>query len=136
MLTKKARNTRRAPRVLLDLLSLGVPLLQGMTGRYNLDEIERNLQRRFPQLLDVYQEYLPRLHLEVIPVPRFKDIKALLNKMSAKDTSVLASVKNSRADYLITGDKKGFPSRVAAPIIVLAPDRFLNDVLPRIIDPR
>lgn len=129
-------STNGAPRVLLDLLSLEVPLLQGMTGRYNLEEIERNLKRRFPQLVAVYHDYLPRLRLEVIPIPPYKDIKPLLNKMSAKDTPVLASAKNGQADYLITGDKKGFPKKIAQPIIVLPPDRFLNNELPGIIDPR
>lgn len=126
-------SSKGAPRVLLDLLSLGVPLIQGMTGRYNLEEIERNLKRRFPELNAIYQEYLPRMRLKVIDIPPYKAVASLMTKMSPKDAPVLASAQLGRVDYLVTGDKKGFPTKVARPIIVIAPDKFLDQVLPRLI---
>jgi len=61
---------RGAPRILLDLLSLGLPFLVGATGRYNLIEIERNLKKKMPGLLFLYKLYLPKVNLKVIPLPR------------------------------------------------------------------
>lgn len=122
-----------APRILLDLLSIKVPKLEGMTGQYNLEEIERNLCKRFPELFAIYQDYLPKLRLEIIPLPHFSQVEILLGKMSAKDAPVLASALAGQADYLITGDKRGFPAKVARPIVVIPPDHFLNNILPKII---
>jgi predicted nucleic acid-binding protein len=34
-----------APRIILDLLTLNLPMLAGATGRYNLIEVERNLKK-------------------------------------------------------------------------------------------
>lgn len=126
-------SSRGAPRILLDLLSIGVPLLEGMTGRYNLEEIEHNLKRRFPELIAIYKEYLPCLRLKIIKIPSYQDIKPLVKKMSPKDAPVLVSAQIGRADYLITGDKKGFPATLAKPIIVMPPDKFLDQVLPQFI---
>ncbi len=39
---------RGAPRLVLDILSLGLPVLRGVTGRYDLTEIERNITRKLP----------------------------------------------------------------------------------------
>lgn len=126
-------SSKGAPRILLDLLSIEVPLLRGMTGRYNLDEIERNLSRRFPGLLSIYQQFLPRIHLEVIDVPSYKEVEPFLGKMSAKDAPVLASALNGRARYLVTGDKKDFPPALAKPMKVLPPSDFVNKILPPLI---
>lgn len=126
-------SSKGAPRILLDLLSIEVPLLKGLTGRYNLDEIERNLSRRFPDLLPIYREYLPRVRLQVIEVPPYEDVEPLLGRMSAKDAPVLASARLGRADYIVTGNKKDFPAALGKPIHVVTPSEFLNGILPNII---
>jgi predicted nucleic acid-binding protein len=59
---------RGAPRIILDLLSLGLPFLMGSTGQYNLMEIERNLKKRMPGIMPVYKRYLPLLNLTVMPM--------------------------------------------------------------------
>ncbi len=126
-------SSKGAPRILLDLLSIQVPLLKGLTGRYNLDEIERNLKQKFPDLLGVYRGYLPKLHLEVIDVPPYREISPFLGKMSNKDAPVLASARLGQADFLVTGDKKGFPKDLSKPIQVVTPSEFLNRHLPLLI---
>lgn len=126
-------SSKGPPRILLDLLSIEVPLIKGLTGRYNLDEIERNLSRRFPDLLPIYQEFLPRIRLEIIVVPSYREIEPLLGKMSAKDAPVLASAFRGRAHYLVTGNKKDFPAALAKPVRVVTPSDFLNKVLPPLV---
>ena len=58
-----------SPRIILDILSLGLPFVVGATGRYNMIEIERNLKRKMPKALPIYQKYLSDLYLEIIPLP-------------------------------------------------------------------
>ena len=66
---------RGAPRVILDLLTLRLPGLIGLTGAYNLTEIERNIIRKLPRAVPVYNDYLPRLGLEIIPLPSHTPVR-------------------------------------------------------------
>jgi predicted nucleic acid-binding protein len=99
---------RGAPRVLLDLLNLGLPFLKGLTGRYNIIEIERNLKNKLPACIPVYKEYFPKLNLEIIPLPIMEEIKKYPGATAAKDIPVLVSALDGKADFLVTGDKKDF----------------------------
>src|SRR5271169_3508892 len=97
-----------APRIILDLLTLNLPMLTGSTGRYNLLEVERNLKKKMPQALPLYHKYLPKLGLEVVALPSQETIKTMTGATAEKDIPVLASAIACSADYLITGDKKDF----------------------------
>ncbi len=126
-------SSKGSPRIILDLLSIEVPLLKGMTGQYNLGEIERNLSCRFPHLLPGYQEYLPKMRLKIIPLPEYEEIYPLIQRMSPKDVPVLVSAQKGWADYLITGNKKDFPKELLKPVLLVSPTEFLNKVLPEVI---
>ena len=99
---------RGAPRLILDVLSLRLPVLQGATGKYNILEIERNLARKMPNLVPIYRKYMPLLDLEIVPLPSLETIQAMAGQSVDKDLPVLASATACRADYLVTGDKKDF----------------------------
>jgi len=71
-----------APRIILDLLCLGLPVLAGMTGQYNIIEIERNIKKKMPEVLSLYKEYLPKLNLEIIPLPASEKIRDLSGHIS------------------------------------------------------
>jgi len=94
-----------APRVILDILCLDLPLVKGVTGEYSLIEIERNIKTRLLAILDIYQSYFPKLCLEIIPIPPIETLKPYIGMIAAKDAPVLASAVSSGADYLVTGDK-------------------------------
>jgi predicted nucleic acid-binding protein len=126
-----------APRLILDILSLDLPVLAGLTGRFNLTEIERNLQKKMPAALPAYRHYLPLLRLEIIPVPSPEDLKALSGVAADKDLPVLASAVKGDANHFITGDKRlisllakkgGLPFRTASPA------DFLDIALPEILE--
>ncbi len=124
------------PRIILDLLSLGLPILYGVTGQYNIIEIERNLKNKMPDLLPLYKKYLPVLNLEIVPMPSSKMIKGLSGQISDKDIPVLASAITGRADYLVTGDKKDFSKPKTEgkyPFTILSPSEFLKIILPAIL---
>jgi len=127
---------RGAPRRLLDILALDLPVLTGLTGRYNLIEIERNIVKKAPAVWPVFQAYLPKLKLEIVPLPSPDDVRRLAGTADPKDIPVLASAVTGHADYLVTGDKKLYSSavesrRFAFPIA--GPAEFLDRILPRIL---
>jgi predicted nucleic acid-binding protein len=117
-----------APRVILDILCLELPLLKGATGEYNIMEIERNIRKRLPTILDIYQSYLPKLRLEIVPLPSPEALNAYFAMIADKDAPVLASAVISGADYLVTGDKKDFDKlkdNAAIPVKVVSPSELV-----------
>jgi predicted nucleic acid-binding protein len=127
---------RGAPRILLDLLSLRLPFFIGSTERYNLIEIERNLKKKMPSLLPLFKLYLPKLNLKIIPLPRPKDIRDFSGRISEKDIPVLISAIQSKADFLVTGDKQHFGKMKELneyPFQVATPSEFVDSILPEIL---
>lgn len=99
-------------------------------------EIKRNLEKKLPRGLPVYEQYLPRLKLEIVPLPSYKEIQPYLKTIVAKDAPVLCSAKLANADYLITGDKKDFGKLQLLdelPYKIIWPSEFVNSVLPELI---
>ena len=126
-----------APRIILDLLSLKLPFFVGLTGRYNLIEIERNLRKKMPGIFSVYKEYLPKLNLKVIPLPRHEEVREYFGMIAHKDIPVLISATRGRADFLVTGDKQHFerPKRVGKyPVKIISPSEFIDSILPEILE--
>ena len=120
-----------APRIILDILTLSLPGIIGLTGRYNLIEIERNIKKKAPAVLPVYNEYLPKLHLEIVPLPSTAEVAMRSGIIADKDTPVLVSAIKGQADFLITGDKKHFDKakiRKATPCRIMNPYEFLEEL--------
>jgi len=128
---------RGAPRLILDLLSLNLPVLTGLTGRFNLTEIERNLQKKMVDALPVYRLYLPKLKLEIIPLPSPEDLRPLAGTADEKDLPVLASAINGKADHFVTGDKRLISlirQKGDFPFGTVTPAEYLDKVLPEILE--
>ena len=125
-----------APRIILDLLTLKLPFLVGSTGRYNLIEIERNLEKKMPEILAVYKRYFPRLNLKIIPLPQPDELKAFAGKIADKDVPILISAIRSKADFLVTGDKQHF-QKLKSPgdylFRIVTPAEFINVILPEVL---
>jgi len=119
-----------APRIILDLFTLGLPFLQGLTGRYNIIEIERNLNKKLPACIPVYSKYLPQLHLEIISLPTRREVRKYTGITAPKDVPVLVSAIKGKADFLVTGDKKDFlnldEQQNPLPFKILNPADFLS----------
>jgi predicted nucleic acid-binding protein len=127
---------RGAPRIILDLLTLNLPILAGATGRYNLIEVERNLKKKMPEAIPLYQKYLPRLCLEIVALPSRATVISMAGTIAAKDVPVLASAIACSAEYLITGDKKDFTglrNMKTYNITIVSPSEFVETVFPEII---
>jgi predicted nucleic acid-binding protein len=125
-----------APRVILDILSLKFPFLTGITGRYNIIEIERNLTKKLPAAIPIYREYIPKLNLEIVPLPLPEEVKRFSSHTAEKDVPVLASALKGRADFLVTGDKKDFASlmkKESYPFKIATPAEFIDVILPEVV---
>jgi predicted nucleic acid-binding protein len=125
-----------APRIILDLLTLKLPFLVGSTGRYNLIEIERNLEKKMPGILAVYKRYLPRLNLKIVPLPKPEQLGEFAGKITDKDVPILISAIRSKADFLVTGDKQHF-QKLKLPgdylFRIVTPSEFINVILPEVL---
>ncbi len=124
------------PRIILDLLSLNLPMLHAVTGRYNIIEIERNLKKKMPAAISVYKEYLPLLNLEIIPMPSAAMIKDFSGHTSDKDVPVLASAFTGKADFFVTGDKRDFTKlriKGSYPFKIVSTSEFLEIIIPEIL---
>ncbi|MDA8083295.1 MAG: PIN domain-containing protein [Nitrospiraceae bacterium] len=123
-----------SPRIILDILSLGLPILSCATGEFNIIEIERNLKKKMPDALPAYRKYLPLLKMEVIPLPAMEEIRKLSGLTSEKDIPVLASTIRAGADFLVTGDKKDFSGlKGKFTFRILTPAEFLEGIMPEIL---
>ena len=125
-----------APRILLDLLSVGTPFLVGLTGRYNLIEIERNLKKKMPEILSIYKEYFPKLNLKIIPLPPKEALREYFGKIAEKYVPVLVSAIRGQVDFLITGDKYHFGRMKdfrKYPFHIVTPSEFIDSILPEFI---
>jgi putative PIN family toxin of toxin-antitoxin system len=121
-------SAKGVPRIILDLLCLHLPQLHGMTGAYNMMEIERNLARKLPAALPVFQEYLPRMNLEIVPLPLSEKLEPWFDVTPDKDVPVIVSAVNGKADFLVTGDTTDFGAlmgRDDLPLRVLIPADFV-----------
>jgi predicted nucleic acid-binding protein len=121
-----------APRIILDLLTLKLSSICGATGRYNLMEIERNLEKKMPAIIPIYRKYMPLLDLEIVPLPSCETIKSMSGQVADKDIPVLASAICCNADYLVTGDKKDFAKPKSSgkyQFQIVSPAEFLERVL-------
>jgi predicted nucleic acid-binding protein len=124
-----------APRLILDILSLGLPHLTAVTGAYNIVEVERNLRAKLPEALPVFQISLAALKLGLVPIPTAQDLKPWAGLTAEKDLPVLVSAIQAEADILVSGDKKDFLRLRGAnlPLRIASPSEFLDEILPRFL---
>ncbi len=127
---------RGSPRIILDLLVLGLPFLSGATGEYNIIEIERNVKKKVPKLLPLYKKYVASLKLEIISLPSPKAVNRLSGCIADKDIPVLASAIKGKVDFLVTGDKKDFAKARAKDeysFKIVSPTEFIEIILPDVL---
>lgn len=125
-----------APRIILDILCLRLPFLIGVTGRYNIIEIERNLAKKMPKVFPVYREYLPKINLEIIPMPSAGEVRKFSCHVPDKDISVVVSAIHGKADLLVTGDKKDYAklkAKGSEPFKIVSPSEFIDMIFPEIL---
>jgi len=59
-----------------------------------------------PGLFPLFKDYLPKLNLKVIPLPRPEDVRGFSGHIAEKDAPVLVSAFQSKADFLVAGGRQ------------------------------
>lgn len=125
-----------APALIFDILSLNLPVLTALTGRYNIIEVERTIERKLPALMPAYKNYFSKADFQIVPLPTAAELKPFKGLINDKDIPVLASAAKGRADFVLTGDKRHF-SRLkksrACTFTVASPAEFLDAILPDLL---
>jgi len=125
-----------APGVIFDILSLNLPLLTAVTGRYNIMEVERTIKKKLPALLPIYKNYFSKAAISIVALPSAEEIKLFEGIIHEKDAPVLASATKGKADFLLTGDKKHFQklkTSIPCRFAIVSPSEFLETILPEIL---
>jgi len=120
---------KAAPRLILDLLCYELPFMQAANGQYNLEEIVRTITRKLSAARPVFHDFMSRLKIEVIPLPKRKKLEKYCGVIVDEDLPVLVSAIECGADFLVTGDKKhfgGLRGRKDIPLKIYSPSEFVD----------
>jgi len=120
-----------APRLILDLLCHEFPFVSAATGQYNIEEIDRAINRKLPSLRAIFHDYMARLKLEIVPLPSKAALDDYRGVIEDADLPVLVSAIQCGATYLVTGDKKhfgGLKGRKDIPVKVCTPSEVVDMV--------
>ena len=109
-----AASTTGASHLLLRLSEL--TLLEGMTCRYVVGEVERNLLAKLPAALPAFRLIL-EAGVDIVPDPSNSVTAALAGQADPKDLPVLSAAIAAQADFLATFNTRHFRSRRLAPLI-------------------
>jgi len=71
-----------------------------------LNETERNIQKKVPQLLTAYQEFLVAFDPQIVPSPPAETTQAAEAYTVAKDAPIIAAAQLAKPDYFVTYDQK------------------------------
>lgn len=120
-----------APRKILLLSAKEV--IHTVISQQVVEEVKRNLARKYPEFLDLFPLLIEEAQVEVVEDPDQEAIRRVLDYLPyPPDAVLLAAAQESQVDYFVTGDKGHFLSkpelegRVGFPI--LSPRDFLGAI--------
>ena len=120
-----------ASGIILSLCEAGQ--VQAVVSEAILDECQRNIQRKLPEMMPRFQRVTKALKLEVVPYPPLEQVGRCEEIIHRKDAHILAAAIEARPDYLITLDATHFlkdPSvGQKSGLRIVSPGDFLNEVI-------
>ncbi len=97
-----------------------------------LDETQRNLLRKAPRTIVIFQLLIDTTILELVPEPTKKALVDAAKYTALKDAAVIASAIAAKVDYLVTYDRKHLidPPHVAqqSGLKIVTPDVIVADL--------
>lgn len=116
-----------ASATVLDLAEAGVIKL--VISRQVVIEADRNVTAKLPRMVERFRAFLQRLAPELEEDPSPEEIKTAAVLVHPKDASILAAALKSKADFLVTLDKKHFLSiktRLHGQLKIVTPAEFIK----------
>jgi predicted nucleic acid-binding protein len=98
-----------------------------ITSHCNIGEVERNLTRKLPEAFPIWNEFLKRTGIRIVPC-RQRIVKGI----NPKDSPIAASAIAVRATHFVTGDKKllvELTKRQRASFAAVTPREMLDVIL-------
>lgn len=139
---------REPPKIFLDSSIIVAAVLSSRGGSFHLfqeaklkkieiyisdfvfTEVVRVLQKKYPANLSLFYKLISDVPINFIKDPSQKSVAALFKFINPDDAPILASALKSRANFLITLDRKHFLTKTIEqehlPIIMLIPQEFLQ----------
>ena len=92
--------------VILNLIEKGI--ITGVTSQVILGETKRNIVDKLLKITEKYEQFAKQSKIVVVPIPAKETVAKWHNIIDPKDAHVLAATIASKADYLVTLDRKHF----------------------------
>lgn len=117
-----------ASRVVLALAEFG--MIQLVVSRQVLDETERNIRLKLPQMLPLLSELLLHLNLQVLDDPKLEQYAYWVSIIEAKDAPILETAVQAAPDYFLTLNSKDFTPEVAqaSGLVIQSPGEFVQHI--------
>ena len=93
---------------------------------YTLEEIQRLIERKFPNRISQWQAFIAALEFELIETPNEISGLHLLQIRDIHDVPILSSALLCKPDYLVTGDYDFFTEEIRGQLQVISPGDFLG----------
>ena len=103
--------------------------ITGLTSRTVIQEVHRNIMDKMPQNISGYANFIKSSQVTIIDRPDDKNVTRWYSVIEQKDAHVLASGKVSKADYLVTLDRKHFmleQVKKSVPFIIVTPKELIE----------
>ena len=104
-----------------------IRILRGLTCRQVVSECRRNLTKKLPQAVPIFDEIIKRA-LEIKKNPTLDEQKKYRHMAHPKNLPILTSAIKSRADYLITFNTKHFFPDRCHQLTILEPGEMLQKI--------
>lgn len=117
-----------ASRVVLTMAEIG--LFKLLVSEQVLEECQRNINKKLPKAMPVFNEIIDNTNLEVLPNPSLEKFSAYVDIIEPKDAPILAAALLVKADRLLSLNTKDFTQEVAEKtgIIIQTPSEFIQDI--------
>ena len=101
-----------------------------LLAKFGVSEVERVLRRKFPSMIQDYEDVLQSLDAEILPLPDKSEVERCIDLIrDDHDAPILASAIEARPDVFVTGDKDFFEERVRVLIKVATTRETLELIL-------
>lgn len=121
---------RGASYAVLMLASLG--LLRLVIAPYLIDEIERNLTKKLPDVLERYDTFKMQVQWEILPDPPDEAVIPWLRIVPMKDAPVIAAAVAAKPYCLLTLDThhliKPFETQHTPPLPIKRPGELIQEI--------
>lgn len=117
-----------ASRAVLNLAEIG--LIQAVVSRQVLDEVERNIRQKIPQVLPTLGTLLTHISWEIQEDPSPEQFLRWESIIEAKDAPILEAALQIDSDYFLTLNTKDFTPAVAqaSGLVIQTPGAFIQQI--------